>query len=144
MVSCKTPFMIVKMRMMTTHFFLSMKLDQLTRAEGMTDKMVQRISTSSSFTLSTLLWPPLKVKRTPPKGTQWCSSTTATAIGGLFVLLKTAASASRMAESPNARSSRTNTLLGYLPAEHIETPTERLARLNKHRNIDVSPARVIS
>ena len=27
---------------------------------------------------------------------------------------------------------------GYLPAEHIETPTERLARLNKHRNIDVS------
>lgn len=29
------------------------------------------------------------------------------------------------------------TYLGYLPAEHIETPTERLARLNKHRNIDV-------
>lgn len=28
--------------------------------------------------------------------------------------------------------------VGYLPAEHIETPTERLARLNKHRNIDVS------
>jgi hypothetical protein len=28
-------------------------------------------------------------------------------------------------------------VLGYLPAEHIETPTERLARLNKHRNIDV-------
>jgi hypothetical protein len=28
-------------------------------------------------------------------------------------------------------------LSGYLPAEHIETPTERLARLNKHRNIDV-------
>ncbi|KAI8634671.1 hypothetical protein F5Y19DRAFT_120699 [Xylariaceae sp. FL1651] len=27
--------------------------------------------------------------------------------------------------------------IGYLPAEHIETPTERLARLNKHRNIDV-------
>lgn len=27
---------------------------------------------------------------------------------------------------------------GYLPAEHIETPTERLARLNKHRNVDVS------
>lgn len=26
---------------------------------------------------------------------------------------------------------------GYLPAEHIETPTERLARLNKHRNVDV-------
>ncbi|KAL8946702.1 MAG: hypothetical protein Q9222_006936 [Ikaeria aurantiellina] len=26
--------------------------------------------------------------------------------------------------------------IGYLPAEHIETPTERLARLNKHRNID--------
>ena len=31
-----------------------------------------------------------------------------------------------------------NCLLGYLPAEHIETPTERLARLNKHRNIDLS------
>ncbi|KAK5083429.1 protein phosphatase regulator [Lithohypha guttulata] len=29
---------------------------------------------------------------------------------------------------------------GYLPAEHIETPTERLARLNKHRNIDLSAA----
>ncbi|KAL2164370.1 hypothetical protein VTH06DRAFT_3586 [Thermothelomyces fergusii] len=28
--------------------------------------------------------------------------------------------------------------IGYLPAEHIETPTERLARLNKHRNIDLS------
>jgi hypothetical protein len=28
--------------------------------------------------------------------------------------------------------------VGYLPAEHIETPTERLARLNKHRNIDLS------
>ena len=27
--------------------------------------------------------------------------------------------------------------LGYLPAEHIETPLERLARLNKHRNLDV-------
>ncbi|KAL7968202.1 hypothetical protein HDV63DRAFT_395941 [Trichoderma sp. SZMC 28014] len=30
--------------------------------------------------------------------------------------------------------------IGYLPAEHIETPTERLARLNKHRNIDLSSA----
>ena len=29
-------------------------------------------------------------------------------------------------------------IAGYLPAEHIETPTERLARLNKHRNIDLS------
>lgn len=29
------------------------------------------------------------------------------------------------------------TAKGYLPAEHIETPTERLARLNKHRNVDV-------
>ncbi len=26
----------------------------------------------------------------------------------------------------------------YIPAENIETPFERLARLNKHRNIDVS------
>lgn len=32
--------------------------------------------------------------------------------------------------------------IGYLPAEHIETPTERLARLNKHRNIDVSYPRI--
>lgn len=31
----------------------------------------------------------------------------------------------------------TNEITGYLPAEHIETPTERLARLNKHRNVDV-------
>ncbi|KAI9049023.1 hypothetical protein LZ554_006872 [Drepanopeziza brunnea f. sp. 'monogermtubi'] len=30
--------------------------------------------------------------------------------------------------------------IGYLPAEHIETPTERLARLNKHRNIDLTSA----
>ncbi|KKA30556.1 hypothetical protein TD95_003768 [Thielaviopsis punctulata] len=30
--------------------------------------------------------------------------------------------------------------IGYLPAEHIETPTERLARLNKHRNLDLSAA----
>lgn len=29
------------------------------------------------------------------------------------------------------------TNIGYLPAEHIETPLERLARLNKHRNLDV-------
>ncbi|RAH48285.1 SH3 domain-containing protein [Aspergillus brunneoviolaceus CBS 621.78] len=29
-------------------------------------------------------------------------------------------------------------IAGYLPAEHIETPTERLARLNKHRNVDLS------
>jgi len=34
------------------------------------------------------------------------------------------------------------TIPGYLPAEHIETPTERLARLNKHRNVDVSQARI--
>ncbi|EWC48178.1 hypothetical protein DRE_02282 [Drechslerella stenobrocha 248] len=28
--------------------------------------------------------------------------------------------------------------IGYLPAEHIETPSERLARLNRHRNADLS------
>lgn len=28
--------------------------------------------------------------------------------------------------------------VGFLPAEHVETPSERLARLNKHRNGDVS------
>ena len=36
-----------------------------------------------------------------------------------------------------------NKAAGYLPAEHIETPTERLARLNKHRNIDVRSLRDI-
>jgi hypothetical protein len=31
--------------------------------------------------------------------------------------------------------------VGYIPAENIETPFERLARLNKHRNVDVRRAR---
>lgn len=31
--------------------------------------------------------------------------------------------------------------VGYIPAENIETPFERLARLNKHRNVDVSCSR---
>lgn len=30
--------------------------------------------------------------------------------------------------------------VGYIPAENIETPFERLARLNKHRNVDVGPS----
>lgn len=30
--------------------------------------------------------------------------------------------------------------VGYIPAENIETPFERLARLNRHRNVDVSLA----
>lgn len=30
--------------------------------------------------------------------------------------------------------------VGYIPAENIETPFERLARLNKLRNVDVSPS----
>ncbi|WVQ75144.1 hypothetical protein IAR50_004753 [Cryptococcus sp. DSM 104548] len=30
--------------------------------------------------------------------------------------------------------------VGYIPAENIETPYERLARLNKHRNIDLAAA----
>nr|GAT60953.1 predicted protein [Mycena chlorophos] len=30
--------------------------------------------------------------------------------------------------------------VGYIPAENIETPLERLARLNKHRNVDLSSA----
>ena len=29
----------------------------------------------------------------------------------------------------------TEVVPGYLPAEHIETPMERLGRLNKHRNL---------
>ncbi len=32
--------------------------------------------------------------------------------------------------------------VGYIPAENIETPFERLARLNKHRNVDVRALRV--
>ncbi|BEJ17369.1 hypothetical protein CspHIS471_0607700 [Cutaneotrichosporon sp. HIS471] len=28
--------------------------------------------------------------------------------------------------------------VGYIPAENVETPYERLARLNKHRNVDIS------
>ncbi|KAM0788487.1 hypothetical protein ACM66B_001620 [Microbotryomycetes sp. NB124-2] len=30
--------------------------------------------------------------------------------------------------------------VGYIPAENIETPWERLARLNKHRNVDLTTA----
>ncbi|GAA5858538.1 hypothetical protein JCM1840_001248 [Sporobolomyces johnsonii] len=30
--------------------------------------------------------------------------------------------------------------IGYIPAENIETPWERLARLNKHRNVDLTSA----
>ncbi|KAF8335029.1 uncharacterized protein EI90DRAFT_392664 [Cantharellus anzutake] len=30
--------------------------------------------------------------------------------------------------------------IGYIPAENIETPFERLARLNKHRNVDLAAA----
>ncbi|CAO1630787.1 unnamed protein product [Parajaminaea phylloscopi] len=30
--------------------------------------------------------------------------------------------------------------VGYIPAENIETPFERLARLNKHRNVDIASA----
>lgn len=40
--------------------------------------------------------------------------------------------------SSGIRCLKSLTCPGYLPAEHIETPTERLARLNKHRNVDVS------
>ena len=32
--------------------------------------------------------------------------------------------------------------VGYIPAENIETPYERLARLNKHRNVDLASATV--
>lgn len=31
--------------------------------------------------------------------------------------------------------------VGYIPAENIETPWERLARLNKYRNVEVSQVR---
>ena len=33
--------------------------------------------------------------------------------------------------------------VGYIPAENIETPFERLARLNKHRNVDVRVQRFV-
>jgi hypothetical protein len=33
--------------------------------------------------------------------------------------------------------------VGYIPAENIETPFERLARLNKHRNVDVRVRRFV-
>jgi hypothetical protein len=59
----------------------------------------------------------------------------ATATGGWSVLLKTTAS---VGDSLRVASCLLTFFLGYLPAEHIETPTERLARLNKHRNIDLS------
>lgn len=29
------------------------------------------------------------------------------------------------------------TMMGYIPADNIETPQERLARLNRHRNVKV-------
>lgn len=33
--------------------------------------------------------------------------------------------------------------VGYIPAENIETPYERLARLNKHRNVDVGSPSIL-
>ncbi|WWC92990.1 uncharacterized protein L201_007954 [Kwoniella dendrophila CBS 6074] len=33
--------------------------------------------------------------------------------------------------------------VGYIPAENIETPYERLARLNKHRNVDLAAATLL-
>lgn len=33
--------------------------------------------------------------------------------------------------------------VGYIPAENIETPYERLARLNKHRNVDLAAATML-
>ena len=66
---------------------------------------------------------------------QWYCLMIAIAIGGLSGLSRTAAlvclSFLKISDSSYSF------CLGYLPAEHIETPTERLARLNKHRNIDV-------
>src|SRR5690242_15451574 len=59
----------------------------------------------------------------------------ATATGGLYESSKIAV----LVGVSKARDTHLlNEYLGYLPAEHIETPTERLARLNKHRNIDLS------
>ena len=34
--------------------------------------------------------------------------------------------------------------VGYIPAENIETPYERLARLNKHRNVDVGTSDLLA
>ncbi|KAK3312912.1 hypothetical protein B0H66DRAFT_569177 [Apodospora peruviana] len=33
-----------------------------------------------------------------------------------------------------------NSEIGYIPAEFVETPVERLGRLNKHRNVDITGA----
>lgn len=69
-----------------------------------------------------------------PKVTLWSFLMTVTVIGGWFEWSRMAAS---VGGSPLCNDDLSNSVLGYLPAEHIETPTERLARLNKHRNIDV-------
>jgi hypothetical protein len=73
----------------------------------------------------------------PQKEIPWSFSMTATATGGLCELSRTAVSVSQILGTLRNLIELTGEL-GYLPAEHIETPTERLARLNKHRNIDLA------
>lgn len=81
-----------------------------------------------------ILSQPLKVRQMRRKVIQWFSWMIATATGGLFESRRMAALVGR----PSLHYPIMADDKGYLPAEHIETPTERLARLNKHRNVDVS------
>ena len=74
-------------------------------------------------------------RQMPRKATCLYCSTTPTVIGGWFEWSKITPSVI-LTDIPQL------TFPGYLPAETIETPQERLARLNKHRNIDVSILRL--
>lgn len=75
----------------------------------------------------------------PQKAIPWSSLTTVIAIGGLFASSRTAALVSPICFPSYILLPLAHFFSpGYLPAEHIETPTERLARLNKHRNIDLA------
>ena len=93
----------------------------------------QRTLISTSFMPCTPFSQRSRAKRTPLKATRWYYSMTQIAIGGLSGLSKMAV----LVNTSPGNLIFLLTYLGYLPAEHIETPTERLARLNKHRNIDV-------
>lgn len=128
------------MMMATCLKFLILDLSTLDGVESAYKR--QRTSISSSSMPSTPLSPPLKGRPMPPRGIPWFCSTTATATGGSCGSSKTAVLVS-LARSRHVYYltlilTPSPSISGYLPAEHIETPTERLARLNKHRNVDVS------
>lgn len=97
------------------------------------------ISISSSFMPSITLSLPSKGKQMQRREILWFFSMTVTPTGG-------SCESSRMAAlvcyTTLLQQGYGSHYAGYLPAEHIETPTERLARLNKHRNVDVSQTRL--